>query len=225
MPFRYVSVNHAEPGGCTQVVSRSVNLFTLPKKNLQGGLGPQPTRVSGRRSSYSGPKARSGPTKRDPAWSIASDNPVGRLRHLGPTVRLRDPALLGPSLGSARPSRASVARPHPSAAIAVRGFVAEPSVPRNLADAWHSGPATGVVRVTNAVPRILVVGHRPASRQRGSRTIRAKVARIRNPALTVPRKVPATLDFPARRRPCGTGSSCMRRPVRAARICISRFHP
>ena len=160
---------------------------------------PDPRRVQGPR--------REIPQADIDRWSIASDNPVGRLRHLGPTVRLRDPALLGPSLGSARLSRASVARPHPSAAIAVRG------------------PATGVVRVTNAVPRILVVGHRPASRQRGSRTIRAKVARIRNAALTVPRKVPATLDFPARRRPCGTGSSCMRRPVRAARICISRFHP
>ena len=178
----------------------------------------------------SGPKAGSGPTKRDPASRhrplLDRERQPGRAAAPSRAHRAPPrPALLGPSLGSARPSRASVARPHPSAAIAVRGFVAEPSVPRNLADAWHSGPATGVVRVTNAVPRILVVGHRPASRQRGSRTIRAKVARIRNPALTVPRKVPATLDFPARRRPCGTGSSCMRRPVRAARICISRFHP
>src|SRR5437764_4014123 len=52
MPFRYVSVYPGEAGGCTQVVPRSVNLFTLPQENLQGGLGPQPTRVSGRRSSY-----------------------------------------------------------------------------------------------------------------------------------------------------------------------------
>jgi len=213
------------------VVPRSVNLFTLPQKNLQGGLGPQPTRVSGRRSSYfrtqgafRAPEERSRKPTSTAGRSRATTR-SGGCAISGLPCASETPPDWAPSLGSARPSRASVARPHPSAAIAVRGFVAEPSVPRNLADAWHSGPATGVVRVTNAVPRILVVGHRPASRQRGSRTIRAKVARIRNPALTVPRKVPATLDFPARRRPCGTGSSCMRRPVRAARICISRFHP
>ena len=122
---------------------------------------PDPRRVQGPR--------REIPQAHIDRWLIASENPVGRLRYLGPTVRLRDPALLGPSLGSARPSRASVARPHPSAAIAVRGFVAEPSVPRNLADAWHSGPATGVVRSLTPFREFssLVIGRLRVSEVRG----------------------------------------------------------
>ena len=44
---------------------------------------PDPRRVQGLR--------REIPQADIDRWSIASDNPVGRLRHLGPTVRLRDP--------------------------------------------------------------------------------------------------------------------------------------
>ncbi len=58
-----------------------------------------------------------------------------------------------------------------------------------------------------------------------SQATRAKVARIRKPASTLPRRVPATFERPARRRPCGTGSSRILSPARAARICISRFQP
>jgi hypothetical protein len=45
-------------------------------------------------------------------WSIDSDTPVGRLRHLGPTVRLSEmPSRWAPSLGPARLQQARVARP------------------------------------------------------------------------------------------------------------------
>ena len=58
-----------------------------------------------------------------------------------------------------------------------------------------------------------------------SAATRSSVAMICVPAFTVPRRLPATFESPAMRRRYGSGTSRTRRPARAARICISRFHP
>ena len=60
---------------------------------------------------------------------------------------------------------------------------------------------------------------------RASIDVRAKVARMRVPARTLPRNEPATLDSPPVRQRQTTGTSRMRRRARAAFICISRFQP
>src|SRR5437867_5351021 len=59
--------------------------------------------------------------------------------------------------------------------------------------------------------------------RRVSSAIRAKVSAIRQLAFSVPARLPETLETPPARRRWATGSSMMRNPIRAARICISRF--
>ncbi len=58
-----------------------------------------------------------------------------------------------------------------------------------------------------------------------SNAMRTKVSAMRALAFAVPTRLPETLEAPPMRRRCATGSSRMRRPARAVRICISRFHP
>ena len=61
--------------------------------------------------------------------------------------------------------------------------------------------------------------------RRVSNAIRMKVSRMRQLAFIVPRRLPDTFEAPPARRRCATGSSRMRKPAQAARICISRFQP
>ena len=52
-----------------------------------------------------------------------------------------------------------------------------------------------------------------------------KVAAIRLPAWSVPRNEPATFELPPPRHRYGSGTSRIRKPARAASICISIFQP
>jgi len=63
------------------------------------------------------------------------------------------------------------------------------------------------------------------ARARRSQAMRTNVTRMRVAASTVPRTVPDTFEVPPARRRCATGTSRIRRPAAAARICISRFQP
>src|SRR5439155_23975819 len=97
--------------------------------------------------------------------------------------------------------------------------------------------ATTIARVRLKIPpdlRIKVTARhatslgQPGRLQRHSLGLvatRASVAMMRAPATNVPRNVPETFDSPPERRRWFTGISRMRRPERAAFICISKFQP
>jgi hypothetical protein len=71
-------------------------------------------------------------------WSIETDTPAGRLRHLGPTVGLSEtPPYWGPPLGPARLQRARLARPRRVTAEAA------PPLSRLAASSMIAKPATG----------------------------------------------------------------------------------